>query len=551
MTATDRIRPHRARLTALRDETTRHLSAAVHVDGDLADAMIREFLVEPLRAIAPSPGVDAFAVLREAVAARARRMLRDWCLLIVLIAFFATSLTWGLIWLAVAYASAALGSPSSGWRHRGVHRVVAIALVPLALVVVTILFAVRAVSAYVQGTAAFLEFFTTPAVGPWTVALGGSALAILVGNEFLLAQLFARSFRRGLFEARPNRYSWPGERWARNFNVDAYRDQLARIEQSDSTANLVVYRGYEPFVGAGTRVEKSAISLAVSLEPDDDSIAEPFTLADLYDHVSTRMLELRDAASLAPSERLGGLAERVQVIVPIQELFTNAADPATKDVLPGLDRRPAERIGEDRLAGLVEQPLEWMRYYRCYQLETWDRGLTVSAYLTFGMSERTLFLEWTPCLLFPLDRGYRTVDSTSIEPLSALGSAALSWIRLPVALLSRLRSLFTWLRPMPDQPGMVFPDRYAASASLRELAAADELDNYFQVSDVSRYLQVLSTRMTSAVGEFLADRGISVTDFMEQAKTVINQTTVMGNMVNSVIGNRNTVAGNRATHSDQ
>ncbi|UFS99789.1 hypothetical protein [Nocardia huaxiensis] len=55
------------------DEVTRYLASAAHFDDDLADQLVEEFLHEPKRAMAPSPGVRAEIVLREAVAARARR----------------------------------------------------------------------------------------------------------------------------------------------------------------------------------------------------------------------------------------------------------------------------------------------------------------------------------------------------------------------------------------------------------------------------------------------------------------------------------------------
>ena|SRR6266545_2512471 len=71
-----------------RDDVTRYLCAAAHLDDDYADGAIREFLTERTRQIPPSPGVDAAAVLTEAVAAQARRTLRDWAL-ILLMAIFA------------------------------------------------------------------------------------------------------------------------------------------------------------------------------------------------------------------------------------------------------------------------------------------------------------------------------------------------------------------------------------------------------------------------------------------------------------------------------
>src|SRR5439155_5742975 len=68
---------------AARDDTTRYLCAAAHLSSDYADRAIREFLVEPTRPVPPSPGTDAAAVLNEAVAARARRILRDGALIVL------------------------------------------------------------------------------------------------------------------------------------------------------------------------------------------------------------------------------------------------------------------------------------------------------------------------------------------------------------------------------------------------------------------------------------------------------------------------------------
>ena len=60
-----------------RDDTTRYLCAAAHLDHEFANEAIREFLVEDTRPVPASAGVDAAAVLGEAVAARTRRKLRD------------------------------------------------------------------------------------------------------------------------------------------------------------------------------------------------------------------------------------------------------------------------------------------------------------------------------------------------------------------------------------------------------------------------------------------------------------------------------------------
>ena len=56
---------------------TRYLSAAVNFDSGLATAVIDHILEEPYRAIASTPGVDLVTVLKYALAANRRRVIRD------------------------------------------------------------------------------------------------------------------------------------------------------------------------------------------------------------------------------------------------------------------------------------------------------------------------------------------------------------------------------------------------------------------------------------------------------------------------------------------
>src|SRR5688572_23659195 len=87
----------------LRDDTTRFLCGAAHRDEEFADSAIREYLVEATRSIPRSPGVNSGAVLREAVAARTRRKVRDGALLVLaLVVLFAASGTLLTAWLVVA-----------------------------------------------------------------------------------------------------------------------------------------------------------------------------------------------------------------------------------------------------------------------------------------------------------------------------------------------------------------------------------------------------------------------------------------------------------------
>lgn len=103
----------------LEDGTTRYLCAAAQRDPVFGDSAIAEYLVERVRAIPPSPGVNSTAVLREAVAARARRRLRDAILFVLLAAFVLVNPALLISWLLVALsvrAPSGQGDPAvAGW----------------------------------------------------------------------------------------------------------------------------------------------------------------------------------------------------------------------------------------------------------------------------------------------------------------------------------------------------------------------------------------------------------------------------------------------------
>lgn len=543
------------RAAAQRDDATRYLCAAAHIDRTFADLAIREFLTEPLRAIPPSPAVDAATVLREAGAARRRRLLRDWLLLgillLLLVTRFGAALPWFLFGFGMAVARVARsGRPtrleraarSRIWFRRALW-VVAIVLLLAGLAVLAASLALVGASAVaaVPGLGAF----SSGGFDWLSVTLALLALAVLVLDQYAVSYLLTRSFRRGMFTAGPGVDTWPGERWVRGMGHRRYRRRLERIARATAEDNLTAYRDYDPFVGAGARGEPLREPIQLTAKETDDEVdaphREPFTLAELYDYVTEQLLALHEAPSLAPSARLAELSVHSQVVVPVGELLQNLGDPATRVVLPSLEEPPSQTVPPDVIADVTERSLEWMRYYRCFRVETWSRDVTVSAYLHFGVSDRMLYFEWIPYVLYPIADSYRVVDRKPLEPLGPLRDALIEWTRLPGSLLPRIGPLFRRIRPIAPGRGVVLAAQYGSSYSLRELAAAGEPQNYFQDADITRYLQLLTGRTWRAIGEFLENHGIEVTDFMSQAAAIGDQYTFNGPVYTTSIGSNNRV----------
>lgn len=165
-------------------------------------------------------------------------------------------------------------------------------------------------------------------------------------------------------------------------------------------------------------------------------------------------------------------------------------------VLDQLDLPPARTVTGELAAELARRPAEWARYYRSYQVETWDRDLAMSCWVHAGTDQRMLYLEWTHCILTPLRSSYRAVDRAAPAGSGPVHRTALDLVLLPMSVARRARS-------------------------------------------VIRNIRILETTLFRAVGQYLEDRGYSVVEFQKVASATINHNTVAvngGTFVGSTVG---------------
>lgn len=532
------------------DGTTRYLCAAAHLDEKFCDEAIAEFLVEPVRAIPPSPGIDSAAVLREAVAAQTRRRIRDGLLLALLVVLalvdFPTVILWTVMAAVVAglQAVAAALQASGGGRSRHTLKVVA----QLRANGILRKFAVLVVVAWLAldlqllpGSSQLLPASKWPAF-----LIIGLMLLILIVDEFTVAKLMNSSFRRGRFDPDAGRALFQWERVVRSLGHGSFHAELNRVVRSDESsrtagqADVIVYRGGTPFIGAGKQVAHHVFALP--LEPsEDDSDADlvPISVTELHRHVAEKLAVLRSSSSLSPGQRLERLQQREQVLLPADLLLLNHSVQAQLPVLPDLSRPPLAHLPLGAARALAENPLEWARYYSCFRVESWDRDLTTSCYLHIGTDQRMLYLEWTYCTLLPVRECYRSIDRPAESLWTTFGRSLVELIVLPASVPARLRSAFRRRKVLPQQAGEVVPDRYGARESIRELGADDKTHTYFQGADIERYVNIIDRALVRAVGQFLEERGYSVVEFTQMADPVVNNFNVQGSVTNSVLGSGN------------
>ncbi len=529
-----------------RDDTTRYLCAAAHLDPRFADRAVAEYLVEDVRAVPPSPGLNSASVLREAVAARSRRRTRDVVLLLLLLALLFTGLPFLLLWLLLAIGITVLRARSPRARRARARRDGSLAaagvVVLVGVVVLPALLGARLLP-FGLGSVGALGLLVVLGI---VVVIGLDATAVHV----LVRERFARAAFRDDARALP-----PGwERALRTMGLATYdvavarvvAAELSRARAQDGSADVVVHRGSRPFVGSGVALEPQVVALPLKPAPDADPV--PIDVLELHDHITAALRDLRSSVALTPGGRLASLADSPRLLIPADRLVLNMG------VVPGLldhpGGPPATTVPSAMAEELARRPAEWARYYRSYSVEAWDRDLTMSCHVYAGTDERMMYLEWTHCVLTPLRPAYRDIDRIPPPGAGDLTRAALDLVLLPFSVADRIRGL-TGPRAIRRRPGEVIPERYGAHRTLRELAADEDVQTYFQQLDVLRYVRIIDTALFRSVGRYLEDRGYSVVEFQEAASHTITNNSISvngGTFIGSTVG-AGTVSGGGSTRT--
>ncbi|MCS7477762.1 hypothetical protein ACFFQW_47365 [Umezawaea endophytica] len=529
-----RFAPQPDRADPDRHEATRHLCAAAHLSRDFADAALRELLVEPTRPAAPAPGVDSAAVLTEALAARLRTDVVDVLVLVVLVLAFSLVFPLAAVWGLVALLLS-LPKLIRSWRDAQARRGAARPIRPVRTVLVVLL-VVSSIGWVIDSAGSGRRSTDLSGIVPDTTSdnvtaavLLAVALLVLLTNRLLIAHHVTDRF--GPLNHRPSRpvdralLSLSPTLAARVEEHHGANKRLRRgVSEEDGLVPLLVHRGYKPFVGAGDIHEPWTIAVPLERKADAPPNVEPLDTAMLLDGITSKVTDLRDAPLLAPSARLGSLGVDDYVVVDAQGLVDNLSSPPSAHYLKDPGVPPYTHVPRSHAHDLRDSPLEWSRFYRRFSLVTWEHDLVVSVFVHVAMDESTLYLEWTPCVLRPINAELMAVDTEPASPWVPVGRALKDLVLLPASALSRASRLVIRPRALRPDRGRVNPDRYGALLTLREMAADVELRSYFQQADVERYTHLLRTRVTLAVAEILRTAGYHTASFDQQVQSVVNTT---------------------------
>lgn len=532
------------------DDSTRYLAAATHLDSSYADDAIREYLVEPTRPVPPSPGFDAPTVLAEAISARSRRKYRDGLLGVLALVFLYFSIGTPLFYVWVMLA--VLLSIRSIWLKMRTGRPGAVIRGFGRLFTLVLLLSISALitfgsvlideldrdasSSYSSGSYSGDYYGDGTSVSSSSSTLIGSIAAVLmllivVADRITVWRLLTVRYGRRS-RSRPVGGKLLDERPSIAVAPPRFRAELNRhrhdrhVAGGDGVVPLVVYRGYNPFVGAGVARQPWSMVLPLkkldeTAKPDGSPFDELTTVA-FYRRIRETMQVLQRSDALSPDRRLRELRINDVVYASADELIDHANEPVALPYLPRHDGPPSYLLAADEAEQVRRQPREWARHYLTFQVETWDRDLMMSAFLHAAVDSSTLYLEWTPYVLPPIRDEYRVVDRMTLNYLPSIRQGILRWLKLPVTTPGRVWHAMRMIRPLPHDQNTPNPSRYGSAETLRELAAAEGVRDYFQLVDVERYEKILESRLVPAISRVLRDCGYSPAQFERQAAMVIN-----------------------------
>jgi hypothetical protein len=524
--------------------TTRYLSGAAYVDQKYAEIVIDEMIGQSHRAVAPTLGFDLVTIVRHCFRAQ-RLWLRQNALLTAILLLGAYFLTAPTVTLFVVCLLAYLFLPDStrarakgrpGWQV--VVGVAVVAGLGLCLLgpLATLLSVLKSGSFSSSGLGSSVD---SPAGG----GSGGTAKFLLGLLALVIALMVVLAVHRyrmiAIITSDLARGKPAGGRRPEAREVE----HRLRFIEAAQAGNIVLHAGFEPFVGAGERL--NAWSVATELraaQPSGTQLsgADPRSRVDIDPNDLMRYLRQRLAAmrgrDLPDSARIAGLQMRDQVV----SSGTRWHD------FPLIDERtrlPYSFADADTVEAIIRSPQTSARHFLRVSVGAPDRaavgsdGRTImpaehqsvisSTFIHVAVEGGLLYVELVATVLGPIRQAYLDIDRYSarddrLGPAVGeafrrfLGDVAVAPFRLVRALYRRFTLVGTMHRAdreAADEPVYDFGSRL----DVRELASRPSYANYLQGLDAEKYTRLIDKRVTEAIDDYLVAQGVDSSDFVAKA----------------------------------
>ncbi|WP_336216670.1 hypothetical protein [Nonomuraea sp. LPB2021202275-12-8] len=523
---------------AMRD-ATRYMSVAAYLDPSFRETALHELVRNRHRGVAPSHGgFDVVPVLRHCLRARSFLIMREVVLTLVLVGGL-IFLTEGTIQVLAAVLPLALLTvrPLRGLPRP--HKFFAwlilsvLVSVPATLAVIAVLSA--RVLSFGVGTADDLP--TAAGLQVQLLIMMLLPIGVAVGYRIAVYHVISRRLR-------------PGTPPPHEPSADAEVEQRLQWIGAAQHGNVTLYSGRNPFLGAGDAAR--AWTIAVEMDRTADARDSPGPVRPL---VEIDPLELhtfvreRLAQMSARSHPAGIINLRIRDQIVATGRFNqlhgwNGSGPALHPLVEPGQLRPWTGLPDPVIAAVIRSPQAGARHYQRLDINSEgpsvldpagrtvipaeDRGTSVTAFVHLAVEGRMLYTEFVVTVLPPVARAYRSVDELPLSspPLlayHALRGRSLYLFRdIAAAPLRLLRMGWQAFRHRigVDDPRAYTAYDYGARLSLRELGAAERADTLIQELDTFKYTKLVEERLTSAVLDFLEDKGVDTAAYRRQATAV-------------------------------
>lgn len=310
-----------------------------------------------------------------------------------------------------------------------------------------------------------------------------------------------------------------------------------------SRDNVTIYHDYMPFVGYGQMAQSWSFVLDCDKPSEPGGTTTPFTVAELHSAVVDGINALG----------WGDIQLEDRLFVRGTDIRDNTA------LLPNPESRPLSRIDHDVITGIMADPHAVARQYLRISYHGWNDELVVSAFLRLVLHERSLFVEYSLCLLTPIKSAYHEIDDLMSRPtfkqlrelaarslretpgLALRSIPAVADLLLEPIQRSRLERL--QLREIREHRAF----NYGARSSLRERASDNGYNRYFQRIDKDRYAKVIENRVLESIIGFLDEHGIETFDANQRRTTILNSGVLVTDGGTLTAGSVATGPGSRAT----
>lgn len=299
-----------------------------------------------------------------------------------------------------------------------------------------------------------------------------------------------------------------------------YERRIQELEKLQD-GNVVYYSGYNPFVGSGNQVDGWSFVCSIEKKEGAGTDQGIVSLYTLYDHIR-RNMESLVIPNLTVKDMLYVNGREIR---EDERFLSDPYCAPLSDVADALIDEYKEK----------EMQEENIRYYQTVQVVGWQGNLVFSSFFRVSRNDKHLFVEANYYALPPLKSEYYEIDKFSSSiPFGRVLRMGISSILpalfyIPLSPYRAVRSGMAFLAGWKDKKDLTkqVDDNqkfdYGAFESIREMAANEKMQNFFQKTDSDMYKKQIERCFTDSIVEYLESTGVDISEFVQRKETVINK----------------------------